>query len=209
MIESSPAQGIDLPRLPKRGKRGIAEVDVQAFLRISAGHRRNYSIITFLECSGCRLAGMANLRPEDLDMSNPDRRLRKRAFVIEKGDQERVVFMSKRAYFSMRRWLDVRPASMDTVWGLAPRGIYEVLRRYASKLDLQGKWSPHEWRHRAGRRWITQGMHLSHVSQILGHSSTYVTDQFYGQFNVDELQEAYEGIVEVTDIAQVQGTDKG
>jgi site-specific recombinase XerD len=71
-------------------------------------------------------------------------------------------------------------------------GVNEIIDRYKTKLDLQGRCSPHQWRHRWCRKQIQEGMPLTQVSQLAGHTSIVVTSDYYGTFAFNELQEAFD-----------------
>jgi integrase len=70
--------------------------------------------------------------------------------------------------------------------------VNEIIDRYKMKLDLQGRCSPHRWRHRLYRKQIQEGMPLTQVSQLAGHTSIVVTSDYYGTFAFNELQEAFD-----------------
>ena len=74
--------------------------------------------------------------------------------------------------------------------GLVPYSVSEIITRYKRQTGITGKVSPHQWRHRLGRKLTQAGMPLGLVSQTLGHASVVVTNDFYGIFAVDELQNA-------------------
>lgn len=193
---------LELPKLPKQGRKGISEANLRAILAAAQGNIRDYAIISFLESTAARRGGVADLRLSDLSLDETDDRLRRRASVREKGEKERTVILSPAALQALEAWLAVRPAApydhvflgaVGDFWHpLKPRGISEIIRRYKDKLGLQGPCSPHQFRHRWARHRLQKGMELGQVSQLLGHQDVKVTIDFYGQFNVDQLQDTYD-----------------
>lgn len=194
------ARDLKLPRLPKNGEKGINDSDVLAILKAARDHPRDYALLTFIESTGCRRGGVADLRLSDLNLDSPEPVCR-RATVREKGNKEREVPMSPRALAAMRAWMKVRESSTDFVfvdvypdredhYELSPDGVSQILRRYKTQLGIKRRVSPHQWRHRLGRKLARQGMPLNQISQILGHRSVVVTADFYGTFAMDALQEA-------------------
>ena len=203
VITENPAEHLSLPKIPRRGKSGISEANLKAILEAAQSNIRDYAVLRFLESTGCRRGGVANLLLEDLNLDAADQRIRRRATVREKGDKERTVVMTSTALTALIAWLEIRPAISDEHVFLGQSnggewkpfqevGISEMVERYKLRLGLKGKCSPHEWRHRWARKRLLDGMELSQVSQLLGHEDVSVTVRFYGQFTLDQLQAAYD-----------------
>lgn len=197
------ASNLELPSLPKQGRKGISEINLRAIVEASKDNIRDHAIILFLESTAARRGGVAELRLDDLSLGEVDDRLRRRASVREKGEKERTVILSPAALGALDAWMAMRPhvdddhvflgKSVGEPWhALTPRGISEIIRRYKKKLGLTGPCSPHQFRHRWARHRLQMGMELGQVSQILGHADVKVTIDFYGQFGVDQLQDAYD-----------------
>lgn len=193
------ARDLRLPKLPRRGRAGIADQHVIAILEAASSNPRDYAILTFIESTGCRRAGVAGLRLVDLDLDAPEP-LCRCARVTEKGDKQRTVRMSPEALGAMRRWLALRYSSSEFVFvderprrghiGLRPNAITQIIKRYKKRLGISGPVSPHQWRHRWCRRLLQSGMSLGLVSQGAGHESIGVTNDFYGIFVTDEILSA-------------------
>lgn len=197
------ASSLKLPKLPRKNKVGISEANLTAILEAARGNVRDYALLRFIESTGCRRGGAANLLLSDLDMGAETDRLRRRAVVREKGDKERVVIMSSECLRTLAAWLEIRPAIADEhvflgrspgqAWrALSDEGISRMVERYKKELGLIGPCSPHQWRHRWARHRLHKGMELSQVSQLLGHEDVSITVRFYGQFSLDALQDAYD-----------------
>ena len=199
LIESDLTHDLKLPKLPKGGKKGISDYDVNTLLEATMPNTRDYAILRFIESTGCRRGGIANLRLSDLNLEEPGV-LSRRATVLEKGSKERIVFLSNEAISALRSWLKERESNSNFVFisfnnrnsGLTPSGVSQILQRYKGKCGLEGKVSPHQWRHRHGRKLTEAGMPLGLVSQVLGHTNVAVTNDYYGMFAVGELQRALE-----------------
>ena len=203
VISENPAEHLSLPKIPRRGKSGISEANLKAILEAAQSNLRDYAVLRFLESTGCRRGGVANLLLCDLNLDSGDPRIRRRATVREKGDKERTVVMTEAALNALQAWLNIRPVISDKHVFLGQSngaewkpfqeiGISEMIDRYKLRLGLSGKCSPHEWRHRWARKRLLDGMELSQVSQLLGHEDVSVTVRFYGQFTLDQLQDAYD-----------------
>lgn len=209
VIEVNPVDALELPRLPKTGRKGIADADVQRILDLAKtglgdGYQeRDEALLRFLECTGSRRGGIVNLRLEDLNLNSSDEKLRRQAVVREKGEKERAVFLTPAATDAMERWLAVRPAVADDhvflgrsnggAWhALTESGVFGVLRRYAKAAGVTKNWGPHQWRHRFGRLMAQRGVNLGLVAQMMGHMDVSITVNFYGIFAVSELQDVHD-----------------
>lgn len=208
-LEADPSRDIEVPATPKIGRKGISDRDAAAMLEAARESPRDYALLRFVESTGCREGGVAGLRLEDLnlDAREPGRR---QATVREKGDKERIVFLTDEALSAMELWLSDREKLQNTILeqdagavflggspgqpqhSLKPNGIYEIFKRIAREAGVKKNWSPHQWRHRFGRKMAQKGMNLGVLSQIMGHSTVNITVKHYGQFAVNQLQEAFD-----------------
>ena len=191
LLESSPAQRLELPQLPRPRPRGISARDRDRLLEAAKDHPRDVAIILLLSDTAGRRGGIAGLRLSDLDLE------RRMVLAREKGRggeaKERWLYFSNKTARSIRAWLELRPDCLgDSLFGLSAGGIYQVLKRLASKAGLGDGWNPHNFRHAAIRNWLAAGMPLPQASQLAGHSSVNVTGDIYGTYPETDLQAAHE-----------------
>lgn len=207
-LDKNPAACLALPELPETGRKGIADSDVHKILNIAmqgeSGMKiRDYAILRFLECTGCRLGGVVGLLLGDLNMDSKKTDIRRRVTVTEKFEETRTVFLTPGALEALEAWLKVRPEIEDNhvflgytarlKWhALTENGIYEIVERYAGAAGVTQNWSPHQWRHRFGRKLAERGMNLGQISQIMGHKDVGITVSYYGIFSVAELHSSYD-----------------
>jgi len=192
------AQDLKLPKLSKHARKGISDKDTVAILDAAKGDKRDYALLLFLESTNARREGIANLRISDLSLDLPEP-LCRQVRLSEKGDRDRVAVMSRDTLKAMRQWLAVRESKSDFVFiaknkdtKLKATGVSEILDRYKARIKLQGRCSPHQWRHRWCRKRLQDGMPLAQVSQLAGHTSIVVTSDYYGTFASSELQDAFD-----------------
>ncbi len=190
VIASSPAERLELPKLPRGQVKGIAQQDVRAILEAAADSPRDLALAWFLYSTGCRVGGVVNLRFADLDLEH------ERARVREKGLKSRAVPMVREAVSAMRAWLEARPDVEDDHVFIGERGalktsgVYQVMKRLAKRAGVTKGWNPHNWRHRRARDLLKAKVPLGIVSQVLGHSDVGVTSNIYGQLSEDDLLQA-------------------
>jgi integrase/recombinase XerD len=187
-----------LPKLPRHGRSGIK--DEHAVMILEAARERSvrdYAMLLVFATTSARRGGVARLKLSHLHTDEPEPFCRQ-IQVIEKGGQERTVMMDDLTLDALRAWLAVRPSESEFVFvtrtgqPLKVDSVSSVLGRYKKRLGIVGRCSPHQWRHRWFRRLLANRMPLVQAAQLGGHKSVTVTYEFYGQFAMGELQEAYD-----------------
>lgn len=189
--DRDPTAKLERPPQPKPVRKGITAADRERMLRAAKqtdNPERDYALLKFIDSTGCRRAGAALARIDDL---MPERRV----VVREKGRggnrKERIVHYSEQTAAALRRWLAIRPKTNDPrLFLLTVTGITEVFERIADLAKPDGKVSPHQWRHATIRRWLNNGMPLNKASALAGHSTTKLTGDIYGTSTDDELAQA-------------------
>jgi site-specific recombinase XerD len=198
MLSADITQEIRLPKLPRHGRSGIK--DEHAVMILEAARQRSvrdYAMLLVFATTSARRGGVARMKLSHLRIDEPEP-LCRQVQVVEKGGQERTVMMDDLTLSALRAWLAVRPGRSDFVFvtrkgaPLKVDSVSSVLKRYKKRLGIVGRCSPHQWRHRWFRRLIANRMPLSQAAQLGGHKSVTVTYEFYGQFAMGELQEAYD-----------------
>lgn len=200
-LDHNPAKRLELPPKPKGGRKGIKENDRDLIIHEAQKNPRDYAVVLFLADTACRVAGLAGLKLNRLDMENCQ------AEVHEKGrggnNKARMVYFGETTKLALGKWLEARPKDTDCpfvfvnsnnrggVHGLTENGIYQILKRLAKAAGVKEGYNPHNWRHGAARGMIKRGASLSEVSQLLGHTSVSVTGDFYGIFSEEELHESH------------------
>jgi site-specific recombinase XerD len=190
-IARNPARRLELPKLPAGRVRGIEHDDLRKML--SAAREigaRELALCWFFYSTGARLAGVAGLT---LDILKLERGV---AYVTEKGDKTRPVFLLPEAIEAMRAYLAVRPVEsgsnrvfLGLRGPLTPGGIYEVMERIALRAGVNHNWNPHNWRHRRLRDYQLR-LGLGLVQQLAGHAQESTTADMYGRMTEDELAQA-------------------
>ncbi len=181
-------------RRPKRKfpkPKGVKLPDVEALLAAASTGResvRDRALIAFLFDTGCRVQGLVNLEPGQLDMDQHS------AMVQEKAGPMRMVFFSEPTAELLAACLAERPEGATTVFcsrltgkALTANGVYQLLERLKQRADITGRVNPHAFRHGFAREYVMNGGDLATLSQIMGHSSVTVTASYYAVFSYDEL----------------------
>jgi site-specific recombinase XerD len=193
-ISDNPARRIQVPK-PQRGRqpKAISEDDLQRILGAARDDPRDYALVLFLADTGCRRGGLVGLRLPDLELDH------RRAWVTEKGNKRRAVFLSSLTVVALRAWLAVRPAvAHDAVWlshntaePLTGDGVSQTLQRLGKRAGCTGPHGAHSFRHGFAREWIMAGGDMGTLADVLGHTEVSTTWTAYAIFTQDELQQRH------------------
>jgi integrase/recombinase XerD len=129
--------------------------------------------------------------------------------VIGKGDKERVVPLGRGAREALAAWTSVsgRPLVEPVRWRrrddaeavflnvrggrLSRAGAFGVVKKYATRVDLAERVSPHVLRHSCATHMLARGADVRVVQELLGHASI-ATTQRYTKVSPEHLRRAYE-----------------
>jgi integrase/recombinase XerD len=129
--------------------------------------------------------------------------------VLGKGDKERVVPLGRFALTALQQWLsgEGRPRLEPKQWQhrsdaeavflnirggrLTRVGAFGVVKKYAGKVGLADRVSPHVLRHSCATHMLAHGADIRVVQELLGHASISTT-QRYTKVSPEHLRRAYE-----------------
>jgi integrase/recombinase XerD len=129
--------------------------------------------------------------------------------VVGKGDKERIVPLGRLARDALALWLsgEGRPHFEPKKWrrrsdadavflnargGRISRvGVFGVVKKYAGRVGLADRVSPHVLRHSCATHMLARGADIRVVQELLGHASI-ATTQRYTKVSPEHLRSAYE-----------------
>ena len=201
-----PGAHLELPRVPRGLPKALSEEEVGRLLAAPVGDGpavlRDRALLEVLYGTGVRVSELVGLSLGDLDL---DAALL-RAF--GKGRKERIVPIGVPAVRALVAWLgpEGRPEMAPAQWRrrgdaeavflnhrggrLSRQGAWDVLRRYALLVGLEGKLSPHVLRHSCATHMLDHGADIRAVQELLGHASISTT-QVYTLVSTERLWEVY------------------
>ena len=127
-----------------------------------------------------------------------------------KGNKERVVPLGRLARAALADWLsgEGRPPLEPAKWQrrgdaeavflnvrggrLSRVGVFGVVKKYAGRVGLAERVSPHVLRHSCATHMLAHGADVRVVQELLGHASI-ATTQRYTKVSAEHLRRAYEG----------------
>ncbi|MDY6054308.1 tyrosine recombinase XerC [Micrococcus sp.] len=200
-----PAPDATLPAVLHRGQAerllDWAEERVQERRRAedlpgAAAAARDVAVLELLYATGARVAEIAALDVDDVDLA------RRTARLTGKGDRQRTVPFGAPAAEAVDRWVrvarpllarpDSGPALFLGVRGgrIGVRQLREVVDRGLQALGDTAASGPHALRHTSATHLLDGGADLRSVQELLGHASLRTT-QVYTHVSIDRLREGY------------------
>jgi integrase/recombinase XerD len=189
----NPALGLESPQLGRTLPKLLTENEVSALLTnigdavldISDVKKlRLKALVELLYATGLRVSELVSLPLDAFRSGEPY------IYVRGKGDKERLVPMSKRAYNAVRDYIDVM-TSLKTInyknqkWLFPSRGklghitrhrFSQLLKEAGQKVGIStSKLSPHVVRHAFATHLLSNGADLRAVQKMLGHADISTT----------------------------------
>ena len=152
---------------------------------------RNIAIIELLFASGMRVSELCDLRLCDIDMKQGCVR------IIGKGDKERIIDISQKATLAaIKEWLNERgpcdshsPLFVSRLHNtLSTQSVRLLIKNLVSSSQIKKKITPHTFRHTYATLLLEEGVDITYIQHLLGHSSV-VTTQIYTHVNLQKQHE--------------------
>lgn len=200
VVSLNPAAQVQVPKIPKKLARVVAEDDMMRLLDDIAfpddkwGETQK-AIIELFYNTGIRLSELINLKLTDVDLANHKLK------VLGKRNKERIVPMGERLLFKMQQYVQEQrphPAKGAETWffltkkgaKLYPKLVYDCINFYLSSVSGVDQKSPHVLRHSFATHMLNRGADLNAIKELLGHSSLAAT-QVYTHNSIDKLKSMY------------------
>ncbi len=200
LLASNPAQHVRAPKQPRKLPKtldidqitGLLEAGADSLLEI-----RDLAMLELFYSSGLRLAELAALNLQDIDLQNRQLRVR-----MGKGKKARELPVGGKAITALQNWLKVRqqfcrgeqPAlfiGSRSGRRLGNRGIQLRLQRWCRQKNIQEHIHPHMLRHSFASHLLESSQDLRAVQELLGHSNISTT-QIYTHLDFQHLAAVYD-----------------
>ncbi len=198
LLENNPISKIPNPKI----KRKLPEIiNLDSFLEIyKLIDRENdpfesikfKTIFELLYGCALRVSEMCSLKIEDIDLTNLSLR------VLGKGSKVRIVPIGIKSSFVLKEYLNSLKDMNAKRWLLTdPHDrpisrfqVYNLVKKYLSKVTDISKKSPHILRHSAATHMLDNEADLLAVKEILGHENLSTT-QIYTHVSIERLKKSY------------------
>lgn len=187
-IATDPAARVELPRVGRKAPGDTLTVkEVERLLdapdALTPAGLRDRAVLDVLFSTGVRNAEVCGFDLCDLDDA------RRELLVRGKGDQERIVPLTRMAYERVQSYLDdgrrsLTSAHADSASALFlttrgrrihPQYLLQLLRRCRAVARIKRNVTPHTLRRTCATVLLESGASLRHIQALLGHSSLDVT----------------------------------
>src|SRR5262249_49706960 len=145
--------------------------------------------------SGLRLAELANVKPESLNLADGMVR------ITGKGGKTRIVPVGSKAVQALREWIShrenlVKPGATTLFISrhgknMTRRPISQRLKIWAARQEISGNVHPHALRHSFASHVLQSSGDLRSVQEMLGHSNISTT-QIYTHLDFQHLAKIYD-----------------
>jgi integrase/recombinase XerD len=205
---------LDLPSISATDllPKALSEEEIERLLGAVVGTGpmvlRDRALLEMLYGTGARVSEVVGLNLGDVvdAVESPELPLVR---VLGKGDKERVVPLGRLARQALAEWLsgqgrpllepkrwrrraDAEAVFLNARGGRLTRvGVFGVVKKYAARVGLEAKVSPHVLRHSCATHMLGRGADVRVVQELLGHASI-ATTQRYTKVSPEHLRRAYE-----------------
>jgi len=192
IILRSPAKDIKPPKKDKRMPKALNEVQQEQVKEACRGTRERALVEVFL-ASGMRISELISINIQDVHFDT------KRILVIGKGNKERYVFLTDRAVYHLKKYLDARKDKEEALFvsekgqprRVTVRAIQNKLKTINNRMPEDAHLHPHRFRHTYATNLVNRGVPLPTLQKLMGHN-TIDTTNVYIQTKVSQLQFAYD-----------------
>lgn len=149
---------------------------------------REEAICETLYSTGCRVSELCSMNIQDLDFDSRE------ITVLGKGKKYRTVYLSERAVFAIRRYLQTRRFQSDALFvgvrknvRLSKECCEYLVKKVGIRSGLSRRVFPHLLRHTFATHALNRGMNVAEVSKLLGHADLETT-MIYAKCSKDNVK---------------------
>lgn len=198
-IQSTPAAGLVLPKLPKSLPKFLTENQTETLLEATPekdesplSRARDQAILELLYGGGLRVSELCGIKSGDLDLKTG------LVKVLGKGSKERVIPVGESAVAAVKSYLALRgqPVRGEPLLltsrgkSMHPRSVQLMLKKKLIQAGLPADLTPHKLRHACATHLLSNGADLRLVQEQLGHASLSTT-QIYTHLTIAKLREVH------------------
>lgn len=187
----NPCIKIKRPRLPKKVREGLTVVELEQ-VRAACEDVRQRALIEVFYSTGCRLDELRKIDIDDIDWESSS------VIVCGKGDKERKVYLSEKAKYYLKQYLEERTDECPALFAserrpirrLTNEGIQYQIKKIKKASNIDKPLHPHIMRHTFAQLNLNAGMELADLQALLGHEKADTTAR-YAQVSEERKYSAF------------------
>jgi len=200
VMQTSPAEGVILPKLPKNLPDFVKEKEMDFLLDqvpFDEGFPgiRDKTIIDLFYGTGIRLSELVGLKDASFDLNAG------LVKVLGKRNKERLVPMNQSTVHNVSKYIEVRnsafPRRAKSSFFLTDKGedvyhklVYRIVNKHLRLVTTMAKKSPHVLRHTFATILLNRGADINAIKELLGHANLNAT-QIYTHNTFEKLSSIY------------------
>jgi integrase/recombinase XerD len=203
IVQDNPSELLATQKMWQRIPKAITPAAVERFLNAPRKYdiywQRDRAILELLYATGCRVSEVANLIKANTHLAEGY------CLVEGKGSKQRMVPIGQNAVVAIETYLaELRPLLLGSrdpervPWLILSRtgrrlrreAIWELVKRYALRADIDPGISPHTLRHSFATHMLAGGADLRQIQELLGHASIQTT-QIYTSVDSSRLKRVH------------------
>lgn len=147
---------------------------IAAVLREARSSPRDTAIVTLLSHTGLRISEALSLTWDDLEI-----RERSGQVIVRQGTggKRRAVPLNLTVRQALAAWREHGDGT-GRVFPMTSRAFEKALARYARRAGIEGRVTPHMFRHTFAKSLVDAGVSLDRVAALAGHSSLTTTARY-------------------------------
>ena len=201
IISTNPTDKISMPKIGRSLPVLLTEKEVLQLIKAPNTKKplgfRDRVMLELLYATGLRVSELVKLEANQVNLNQVYIR------VMGKGDKERLVPMGKTAKRWMKNYLNgpiqeiLNDRQSDCLFptrtstSISRQAFWQIIKKYAMKVGISAKLSPHSLRHAFATHLINNGADLRVVQMLLGHSDLSTT-QIYTHIAQHRLKDLHE-----------------
>lgn len=172
-ISKNPMLRIKKIKADKIIKKPYTDEEIER-LRCACKNIKEKALVEFLLTTGCRVSEISALTIDNVDFVKGE------AVVYGKGAKERKVYISDKAMFYLKKYIESRKCLNISLFlnrnnnGMSKQNIEVMVKKIGQRADVDNV-HPHRFRRTFATNAINKGMKIQNVQAILGHSSLDTT----------------------------------
>ena len=197
IIEHNPTRLMSIPKLRQHLPNILNKNEVETLLSQPSAKtilgKRDRAILELLYATGLRVSELTSLEIKNINL------LAGYIRTLGKGSKERIIPVGSKAIDALKVYLEqARPSLLKNETfsniflnsrgkPLSRQGLWKIIKNLSIKAGIIKKVTPHMLRHSFATHLIEDGVHITVVQKLLGHSSTETTMVYVHTAKVDMI----------------------